>query len=465
MRLTDGKKLVDIKIQHWNGSGYDPDWSADYFNAGSLEYDERLQAYKVDDVSYCVDMARDRISEEGACHGDENMTVTVDEYELSALSPDLSTVIRNPNVMSGSLEVGFPAAAKQIIFTDQPAPAGAETRDMSEAQDGGVVGWMQGDTFYVSTQRPGVKVTAPVDCSHLFAFTAAESMDVTMLDTSNTTKMDFAFDGCISLANLAGLASWIVNRVVTTSCMFQDCWRLTNIDGLSQWDVSNVTCMDGMFFYCSSLTNVDALANWDVASVTDLAYMFRNCTYLANINGLAGWDTSHVTDMNGTFRNCASLTSLDGLVHWDTSHVTNMCSLFHGCVKLETVDALAGWDTHNVQYLNNTFHGCKSLASIDPLANWDISNVIRISYMFDYCKSLASIDALSSWNFRDDMEGLGRIFYNCDHSLNEAFNEFCFRRSSESVLHDSTQQVTFTDQPYIPKVEAAGKVPDAEPER
>ena len=25
MKLTDGKKTVEIKIQRWNGSGYDPE--------------------------------------------------------------------------------------------------------------------------------------------------------------------------------------------------------------------------------------------------------------------------------------------------------------------------------------------------------------------------------------------------------------------------------------------------------
>ena len=27
MKITDGKKTVEIKIQRWNGSGYDPDWN------------------------------------------------------------------------------------------------------------------------------------------------------------------------------------------------------------------------------------------------------------------------------------------------------------------------------------------------------------------------------------------------------------------------------------------------------
>lgn len=66
MKITDGRKTVEIEIKRWNGSGYDPDWSADYFNAGALPYDEAAAAYIVDDVDYCVDMANDD-GPEGAC--------------------------------------------------------------------------------------------------------------------------------------------------------------------------------------------------------------------------------------------------------------------------------------------------------------------------------------------------------------------------------------------------------------
>jgi hypothetical protein len=82
--MTDGDRLVDVKIQRWNGSGYDPDWSEDYFDAGGLEYDEDLQAYKVNNVDYCIDMAMDMDSEEGACYAIPDMTVTVDECEMPA---------------------------------------------------------------------------------------------------------------------------------------------------------------------------------------------------------------------------------------------------------------------------------------------------------------------------------------------------------------------------------------------
>lgn len=87
MKLTDGKKTVSIRIMRWNGSGYGSDWGADYFDAGSLPYDEALGAYIVDDVDYCVDMANSD-DEDGACAmydadgnvvRDNNMTVFVEE--------------------------------------------------------------------------------------------------------------------------------------------------------------------------------------------------------------------------------------------------------------------------------------------------------------------------------------------------------------------------------------------------
>lgn len=79
MKLTDGKKTVEIKIQRWNGSGYDPDWSADYFAAGSLPYNVETDTYTVEDVDYCIETANEA-SEDGACGKyDENGDLVRDE--------------------------------------------------------------------------------------------------------------------------------------------------------------------------------------------------------------------------------------------------------------------------------------------------------------------------------------------------------------------------------------------------
>jgi surface protein len=160
---------------------------------------------------------------------------------------ELTTILKN------EYGFNFHASAKHITFTDQPAPAGVETRDMSETKDKGVVGWMQGDTYYVSTQRPGVKVIAPVYSSHLFTDLDTQSINIAMLDTSAVTDMSSLFEGCKSLASL---------------------------DVLALWDTHNVTLMFGLFHHCASLENVDALSHWDVSSVTTMTEMFYGCAAL-----------------------------------------------------------------------------------------------------------------------------------------------------------------------------------------
>ncbi len=86
IKITDGKKTVEIRICRWNGSGYDPDWSTDYFNAGSLPFDPETETYTVDNVDYCIAMAQDggeegaraKFDEDGNAVPDEDMFVFVD---------------------------------------------------------------------------------------------------------------------------------------------------------------------------------------------------------------------------------------------------------------------------------------------------------------------------------------------------------------------------------------------------
>mgnify|MGYP005927425245 CR=1 FL=1 len=66
MKITDGKRTVEITIHRWNGSGYDPDQSLDYFGAGCLPYDEETDTYTVEDVDYCIDIAQNGGEDEGA---------------------------------------------------------------------------------------------------------------------------------------------------------------------------------------------------------------------------------------------------------------------------------------------------------------------------------------------------------------------------------------------------------------
>ncbi len=74
MKLTDGKRTVNILMEVWRpGIGFLPDWSADFFDAGLLPYDDDTDAFSVSSVDYCIEQAREWEEE------DENNTVTVTE--------------------------------------------------------------------------------------------------------------------------------------------------------------------------------------------------------------------------------------------------------------------------------------------------------------------------------------------------------------------------------------------------
>lgn len=65
MKLTDGKKVVEIRMQVWDGNGYEPDWSQDFFEAGGLPTDDATGASVVDDVDYCIEQAQDWANKRG----------------------------------------------------------------------------------------------------------------------------------------------------------------------------------------------------------------------------------------------------------------------------------------------------------------------------------------------------------------------------------------------------------------
>ena len=181
----------------------------------------------------------------------------------------------------------IPKRTESVIFTDTKAPDGATLTDVSEAQDGSIVAWLDGTTYKVSTQESGVKVFANPDLSYMFdgnENTACENLtniDVTNLDTSQVTDMSYMFDS-------AGYSASIFTL------------------DLSGWDTSQVTDMTYMFAYTgtkSSIFTIKGLSSWDTSKVTNMSYMF----------GLAG-------------RNASTFT-LD-LSNWDTSKVTNMYCMF-----------------------------------------------------------------------------------------------------------------------------------------
>ena len=62
----------------------------------------------------------------------------------------------------------IPEAATAVAFTDEVAPEGVATTDLTVAKDGDVVGWMDGTTWKVSTQDPNKAVTFNENCAGMF---------------------------------------------------------------------------------------------------------------------------------------------------------------------------------------------------------------------------------------------------------------------------------------------------------
>lgn len=59
MKITDGKKTVEITMHTWEHGSMSPDWSIDFFEAGGLAYNCETNTYTVKDVDYCIAQAED----------------------------------------------------------------------------------------------------------------------------------------------------------------------------------------------------------------------------------------------------------------------------------------------------------------------------------------------------------------------------------------------------------------------
>ena len=215
----------------------------------------------------------------------------------------------------------IPEQATAVVFTDEVAPKGIATTDLTVVQDGDVVGWLDGTTWKVSTQDPNKAVTFNENCERMF----------------------FAIDNT---------SAHTLSRTVNGS--FNE---LTNIS-FDNVDTSNVTNMSYMFEY-SNVTSLD-LSSFDTSNVKDMSEMFWDCTNLTSLD-LSGFDTSNVTDMRSMFSGCENLTSLD-LSAFDTLNVTDMNSMFWGCSNLTNIYVSSMWSTNNIQVNGDSmFDGCRKL--------------------------------------------------------------------------------------------------------
>lgn len=129
----------------------------------------------------------------------------------------------------------IPEQATTVTFTDEVAPKGVSTTDLTVAKDRDVVGWLDGTTWKVSTQDSNKAVTFNENCAFMFApFGRGDNNKLSRL-----TQISFDNVDTSNVTNMYG--------------MFGELSNLTSLD-LSNFDTSKVTKMGAMFLQCPNLT-------------------------------------------------------------------------------------------------------------------------------------------------------------------------------------------------------------------
>ena len=353
-----------------------------------------------------------------------------------------------PKLLSGyEFNQKIPTEATSIIFSHEVKPESiTDYQDVSEAQDGSIIAWLDGTTWKVSTQDNDVTIMANQNCLQMFQNKQSiESIKFDNFDTSQVTNMSSMFSGCQNLTTL-DVSGFDTSKVISMYSMFFRCHNLPTLD-VSNFDTSNVTRMDEMFSSCSNLPTLD-VSNFDTSQVTNMSFMFIGCNKLTtldlssfntskvtNMNNmfnscnnlptldLSGFNTSQVTNMNNMFTNCLNLTTLD-LSSFNTSKVTNMSSMFTSCNKLPTLD-VSGFNTSKVTNMNNMFSNCKNLTSLD-VSGFDTSQVTNMGYMFSGCNKLTTLD-VSGFD-TSKVTGMYGMFRACNNLTTLDLSNFNFSK-------------------------------------
>ena len=262
----------------------------------------------------------------------------------------------------------IPSEATTVIFTDEKAPKGVATTDLTVAKDGDVVGWLDGTTWKVSTQDHNKAVNFNKISEEMFKNkNDLTNIEFNNVDTSKVEAMSWMFEWCVNLREI-DLSNFDTSNVTNMSHMFEDCKGLTSLN-LSNFDTSNVTNMVCMFDDCEKLKELE-LSSFNTSKVENMASMFYGCHNLKELN-LSTFNTSKVTTMMWMFWNCTSLEKID-LSSFDTSKVTNMHRMFRLCSNLTSLD-LSSFDTSKVTDMSGMFEDCY-LRTIKARSQKDVDN-------------------------------------------------------------------------------------------
>lgn len=367
-----------------------------------------------------------------------NVKVTLNPFVFDSnvsSTVSMSARIPEPYLVSGAVFKSLIPTSESLVFTDEVAPSGVDLIDLSEAEDGYVVGWLDGTTFKVSSQRKGVKVIANEDCSSMFAYkTDLTSLDLSYLDTSRVVNMKYMFRYCYYLEELdvTGLDTSSAENMYG---MFYNLPKLKSLNVIN-FNTDNVTDMTDMFGSCGTLTALD-LSSFNTKNVKTVAGMFKDCSKLTSVV----WDTSKFTtdnmiDMSNLFYGCRSLSSVD-VSKFNTEGVTDMSYMFGDCDAMTSIE-LRNFNTSNVTNMYQMFWGCSNLKTLD-VSSFDTSKVNDMGMMFAYLSVIEELD-LSSFKVYNSTD-VTSIVIGCD----KVKNAYARSQGDAGILNASLYKPTTWD--------------------
>lgn len=145
----------------------------------------------------------------------------------------------------------------------------------------------------------------PEDCSGLFTYFCAESIDLSKADSSAVTNTCGMFRECVNLAQL-NITTLDTSDVTDMGGMFYGCKELTVLD-LTSFDTSNVLYMS------DSETDVPLIEGVDIPPV--YYGMFEGCVKLKTISASEMWNSDAVVLSTNMFLGCTALTGGKGTVY------------------------------------------------------------------------------------------------------------------------------------------------------
>lgn len=346
----------------------------------------------------------------------------------------------------------FEGKAATEVFT------GFETETYGSA---GNVPWAghAADIASVAVADEGI---APTSTAYWFnGASKLSSVDVSALDTSQTTCMDGMFQGCSSLESL-DLSAMSTRRVASMTAFLGGCDSLAELSIGSEFAWVGDDCYPPAGDWKQGSTGTDypesdipanktdkytraktafavysaddgSLNFYKRISVPATDDQFEGKTVTAVYTGIEEKPTSPQSPWRNKASKIKTATVVDNGIkpvstaNWlgsgyynliaadftklDTSNVTDMGGMFNGCYSLTTIGDLSNWNTSNVTNMSGLFATCPLLTTVGDLSNWDTSDVTNMGGMFSGCGSLKALD-LSSFDTRN-VTNMGSMFYGC----------------------------------------------------